>query len=276
MSVGHRMTCRASQLLERLEEMRGGDVENPWWRLLEEILEEWREETGDAEVGVSPTVEFLSEALAERRREPAFGAGVRLLTVHAAKGLEFRHVLVADGGWGADSNAEEERRLYYVAMTRARQTLCLLDRADTSNPHVDPLPAEHAERREPVLSAPPATVQGRRYDVLGQGDVFLDFAGQRAPSDPIHRRLAALGPGSLLGPVGIGDGRRIQLCDRTGEVVAALSADAVRTWGERLPGIEAIRVLAMVERRAEDSTPSFRGELSSERWEVPWVEVVWR
>ncbi len=275
MTAERNMTCRASQLAERLQEMRGLDAENPWWTLLEEILEEWHEETGDAEVGSASTVEFLSEALAERRREPAFGEGVRLLTVHAAKGLEFRHVFVADGGWNVDEDVEEGRRLYYVAMTRARQTLCLFERADASNPHVGLVTGKHAERREPRLSAPSEDLLARRYDVLSLGDVFLDFAGQRAPSDPIHRRLAALGPGSVLGPVGIG-AARIRLCNQAGEIVAALSAEAVRTWGERLPGIEAIRVLAMVERRAEDSTGDFREQLSCERWEVPWVEVVWR
>ncbi len=60
-------------------------------------------------------------------------AGVALMTVHSAKGLEFAHVFVAgleeglfpmrsaiDGG-----QVEEERRLAYVAMTRARQELFL-------------------------------------------------------------------------------------------------------------------------------------------------------
>ena len=51
------------------------------------------------------------------------------MTAHRAKGLEFDHVAVLDGGWdkinkGEDSDAP--RRLYYVAMTRARQTLALV------------------------------------------------------------------------------------------------------------------------------------------------------
>jgi DNA helicase-2/ATP-dependent DNA helicase PcrA len=59
---------------------------------------------------------------------------VTMMTVHAAKGLEFQHVWVAglEEGVFPSSRAaaslddlEEERRLMYVAMTRARTTLCL-------------------------------------------------------------------------------------------------------------------------------------------------------
>lgn len=61
--------------------------------------------------------------------------GVRLMTVHAAKGLEFPYVFVAgleqdlfphSRGDGANvENREEERRLFYVAVTRAGKKLYL-------------------------------------------------------------------------------------------------------------------------------------------------------
>ncbi len=61
---------------------------------------------------------------------------VALMTMHAAKGLEFPVVFVTgcekgflpfqrSGTDGAPSDVEEERRLFYVAMTRAKQRLYL-------------------------------------------------------------------------------------------------------------------------------------------------------
>jgi DNA helicase-2/ATP-dependent DNA helicase PcrA len=63
--------------------------------------------------------------------------GVRLMTVHASKGLEFDYVFISgleedlfphgrpDGGKKNVEESEEERRLFYVAITRARKKLFL-------------------------------------------------------------------------------------------------------------------------------------------------------
>ncbi len=59
------------------------------------------------------------------------GEGVNLLTVHASKGLEFAEVYVVDLVDGRFPNrkmmssVEEERRLFYVAVTRAKDRLSL-------------------------------------------------------------------------------------------------------------------------------------------------------
>lgn len=67
-------------------------------------------------------------------------SGVRLMTVHASKGLEFKYVFITGleqdlfphervgGSFGKKSSAEdseEERRLFYVALTRAKHKLYL-------------------------------------------------------------------------------------------------------------------------------------------------------
>jgi DNA helicase-2/ATP-dependent DNA helicase PcrA len=92
----------------------------------------------DARPGKEGLAQFLAEAaLASDQDELDRGArtGVTLMTVHAAKGLEFDTVFVSGmeeglfphGAMGDDANRdeEEERRLFYVAMTRAKSRLFL-------------------------------------------------------------------------------------------------------------------------------------------------------
>ena len=139
--------CSISQLEKLLARLLAQEVAHPWRALLVELLEELRAEAGE-DVTTDVALEFLYEGLAEKGREPALGDGVRLATVHAAKGAEYRHVFLADGGWrsrGIEAD-EEERRLYYVGMTRARETLHLGKRADCKNPYLRSLRGEFVDR----------------------------------------------------------------------------------------------------------------------------------
>jgi DNA helicase-2/ATP-dependent DNA helicase PcrA len=92
----------------------------------------------DAVQGKEGIAAFLAEAaLASDQDEMdrSEKKGVSLMTVHAAKGLEFHAVFVSgmeeglfpheDMGGEKDRDEEEERRLFYVAMTRAKDRLFL-------------------------------------------------------------------------------------------------------------------------------------------------------
>ena len=85
------------------------------------------------EVGQAPTLGvYLSEIalMTDQDKEGEEGDSITLMTVHSAKGLEFPHVFIV--GMEEDlfpsmmSNVgkelEEERRLFYVALTRAEKT----------------------------------------------------------------------------------------------------------------------------------------------------------
>ena len=59
--------------------------------------------------------------------------GIQLMTMHASKGLEFSTVFLPECNEGkvpmdkakTEEEIEEERRMFYVAMTRAKNKLCL-------------------------------------------------------------------------------------------------------------------------------------------------------
>ena len=97
------------------------------------------------------------------------GESVTIMTIHAAKGLEFHHVFCA--GWedgvfpsqramdeGGLASVEEERRLAYVAITRAREKCTITHAANrriygqwtSSIPSrfIDELPADHIENEQ--------------------------------------------------------------------------------------------------------------------------------
>lgn len=58
-------------------------------------------------------------------------------TIHRAKGLEFDRVLLCEPGDGDDSDAGEENRVLYVALSRARREIFHLPRPDTKGLGVD-------------------------------------------------------------------------------------------------------------------------------------------
>ncbi len=79
---------------------------------------------------------FLAEVALDQEREEESDTdkdGVTLITFHAAKGLEFPHVFLIGIEEGIlphdrsklEGNLDEERRLFYVGITRAMQTLTI-------------------------------------------------------------------------------------------------------------------------------------------------------
>ena len=270
-----RSLARASDLLERLEGLFPGRAEDPWVFQLRGLLEDWREESGDAELPVRHAVEALYESLAEKRRERRLGSGVFLGTAHGVKGMEFDHVLILDGGWDRDcrgARAEEERRLFYVAMTRARETLCLMRREDAGNPFAGALAGDavlHRAASLPVAEAGRETFL-RGWALLGPQDLYLGYPARFSADHPIHGALSALHHGSRLEPLVQGD--HVLLTD--GSIpVARLSKAAAEAWRDRLESILSVQVAAVIRRFRDDGDAEYRTAWRVDAWDIPLVEV---
>ena len=242
----------------------------PWMELLSEAIDEYDLETGGGENSVDHFIEWLAEWGRDARRRQR---GLLLLTAHRAKGLEFDHVVVLDGGWnrvGRGEDPDAPRRLYYVAMTRARQTLTL---ASLPGPHrlQDALKdAPFVLNRQPPATLPAASPElARLYRRLSLRDAFLSFAGYRPPSDPAHRAIASLSPGDLL-QVRAGQ-NRLELLDRKGTVVGQLASGFQAPAGMRC---KFATVLAIVTWSREKSEPEYQDGLRCDEWEVVAPELV--
>jgi DNA helicase-2/ATP-dependent DNA helicase PcrA len=129
---------------------------------------------------------FLARlALDAREEEPPEGEGVRLMTLHAAKGLEFpvvflvgveEDLLPVAGIQGEARDLEEERRLAYVGITRARERLWLTRaavrprrgklEARAPSRFLADLPAGAVEVHDPAAAEDPAENAARSAEVL--------------------------------------------------------------------------------------------------------------
>ncbi|QTP60972.1 DNA helicase Rep [Billgrantia antri] len=121
-TIAERRMANVWTLIDQLEKSMKRDPE--------EVEAEESAETDDVEAAISRLV--LRDIL-EQQAEEDDTDKVQLLTMHASKGLEFPHVylmgleeeLLPHRNAIEAGTVEEERRLAYVGITRARQTLTL-------------------------------------------------------------------------------------------------------------------------------------------------------
>ena len=259
-----------------------GQDNGPWIDVLREAADDFALEHKNVEVPMAAFRLWLAEWGRDLRRRQT---GLLLVSAHGAKGLEFDHVVVLDGGWD-DRPVDAMRRLYYVAMTRARQTLTLIRmrRAVTSRDGEvhDAVPrgldiggpfwaggATYAASRAyaPVDDPAPRELTAL-YRTLRLADVDLGFAGRRSRRHPMHAAIAALEPGD---PLVVRQGKQgWQLHADTGHVVGRLAADYTPPPGADLRA----RVHAVATWSAEASEPQYRPGYRCDDWEVVVPELI--
>jgi ATP-dependent DNA helicase RecQ len=252
-----------------------------WWDLLRQAVEEYALETHGAELPREHFIEWLYEWAREARKRQT---ALLLTTAHRAKGLEFDHVAVLDDDWGRvghNEDADAPRRLYYVAMTRARQTLLLGHWSHTPHAFLDQLPdAPWLMRRAPVQGVPgvpgePDARLQQQYLRLGLGEVDLGYAGRRVPQHPVHQAIAALAVGDALQLVADERGWTLQTVPATqdgqGQVVGRLAKAFVLAANTRCVSA---KVVALVTRWREDSEEEYQDRILVDEWEVVLPELV--
>ena len=271
-----------------------------WTAMADRMLAGHEVELGAASCGAVDVLEALHRGLADHHRSHIVGDGALLSTVHAAKGLEFDHVLVLGGGWNrgpdgrnhrpggsvatpwgdrhaasaGDYGSDEERRLYYVAMTRSRKTLTLFDRQDDPLAYAQEVAGTHVRLRRPdVVRDSPRQSVGTAYTMLGMKDLYLDFAGRKPRKHQIHRSLKRLQTSDAVQLRSAGNGRVLVLDSRR-TAVARLANSAADGWAQsRLQRVEEVRVVGMASRTRDDCAPEFQDAIVVSEWELPILEV---
>ena len=236
--------------------------DNDWFETLAEAIAQFKLEFGSAQVKGKPLVDWFYDYLRDMRQRPS--EGLYLGTVHSAKGLEFRHVVMLDGSWSTDlQSSEDERRLYYVGITRAAETLTLCEFA-TGNSFSSTL--------EPLCQTRPwegkhHAALTKRYGTLALSDIDIGHAGRQPAQDLIHQHIANLQIGSPLH--WREENGRYLLLDAQGNLVGRTSA-AFRLAGR----LKTSSVDAIVIRYLEDSEEPYRQYCKTNRWEIVVPKVV--
>ena len=254
---------------DQLREWIAGQASNRWIELLEQAVDEFELEQSGAKTPSGQFREWLAEWGAKGCRR--LQRGLLLCTAHRAKGLEFDHVVVLDGRWTiAREDPDEGRRLYYVAMTRARHTLTLA-RMEGSRGFVNELAGLNSCIRRQTAELPAGEPQlSWRHEQATLKEVNISFAGRFPPGDRIHRRIRALTVGSPL-DLRRGSGGAWELRDAHGCVVGRMARAFAPPEGMHC---RSASVHAVVEWSKAISGPEYRDRCHCEHWEVVIPELV--
>jgi hypothetical protein len=185
-----------------LTDLLNEQPQSRWTDLIGEGIGTLARELSEKAAPVPELVEWLGEWAREARAEQR---GLLLLTAHRAKGLEFDHVAILDGGWDRTSREEDAdapRRLFYVAMTRARASLTLL--TSGRHPFVQAQPPALLERQvradaallscgtQRFISPDPKLVDLSHAGRLPNGHPSLAAIAQARVGDPPAARAGAM------------------------------------------------------------------------------------
>jgi ATP-dependent DNA helicase RecQ len=246
-----------------------GQPKNRWWALLTDAIADLSLELDGQAAPVSELVEMLAEWARDARQEQR---GLMLLTAHRAKGLEFDDVIILDGGWDRSSRGEDRdasRRLFYVAMTRARRSLAIMT-ARASHPIVE-AGGKDLLKRKAVPNDQQTADCTQRYQLIEPHMVDLSWAGRQAASSAAHHALSQL---QTNDPVALTEQNgRWFICNMEGVIVGRMAQSYQPPDGLRFVSGNA---RAIVQWRKIDSGEEFQAKLRLEAWEVVLPEFVFK
>ncbi|WP_232816501.1 RecQ family ATP-dependent DNA helicase [Paracoccus zhejiangensis] len=249
-------------LVERLNCQPG----NRWIDLIAEGIAALAREIADKTIPAPDLIEWFAEWARDTRGEQR---GLLLLTAHRAKGLEFNDVVILDGGWEKPSRGEDRdapRRLFYVAMTRARRSLSVM--ADGRHPFL--ATGEALLQRE--VRPDCRVLQGRseHYVMPEMKLVDLSWAGRQASAST---ELAAIGVGDPVNLVyrELNGKRGWYICDLDGRVLGRMSGGFSPPGGLTFLRGE---VGAVIRWRKRDNSEEYRSHIRRDEWEVVLPELV--
>lgn len=241
-------------------------AENRWTQLLARGLGDLRREIGDGLMAVPDIVEWVAEWCRDTRGEQR---GLLLLTAHRAKGLEFDDVVILDGDWQRASPGEDcdaPRRLFYVAMTRARRSLSIV--ANGHHPFVN-CRGESILVREIVTKPDDRQQTDLRYEPPNMKLVDLSYAGRLKGR---HAVLDAISESKVGDPLRLEwSGKSWAVLDSRGRTVGRMSRNFNPPAGWEIHA----EVGAIVRWSRADNADEYRQNIQRSEWETILPDIVY-
>lgn len=253
---------RLEHFRQWVEEVSRGQPTNPYWTDLVSVIGELGGELEDLELPSATILDALYEASHESSQHGDDGA-VKLLTAHSAKGLEFGHVVVMDcGDW---RESDEDRRLLYVAMTRAKYSLTVFRVEDGRNTLLSDVSTVDGVARLVPGSRPRHRPDIQlRYLTYGPKELDIGFAGRFASSHAVHAALISLTVGCKL-----------VLQDRMLLTMNGVTVGRLARATQNLPSSGTTGLIKGMMVRTRSQTPfNFQANVQTDQWEVPLLEFV--
>ena len=251
-------------LLDLLNQQR----QTKWTDLIAEGIADLARELGSKTIPVPDAIDWLAEWAQDVRGAQR---GLLLLTAHRSKGLEFDHVVILNGGWQALSKGEDgeaPRRLFYVAMTRARRSLAVVTRgahafvrADSESELLRPIEA-------PRVSELP---EPNQYQLPDMSTVDLSYAGRLSDASPTHQAIAEAEIDDRVS-LEQREGKWL-LLDAKGRVLGRMAGNWTPPEGT---DIVSAKVGAIVHWRKADNEERFQVHVKRAEWQTVLPEFVFR
>ncbi|MCY4263233.1 MAG: RecQ family ATP-dependent DNA helicase [Gammaproteobacteria bacterium] len=235
-----------------------------WQELMAQAINEYALESDDSDIPVLNFIEWMAEWCRDFRRRQR---GLLLLTAHRAKGLEFDHVVVLDGDWnrlGADEDFDAQRRLYYVAMTRAQHTLTLAQLKKSRSFQSELLEHSSIYIRQSMEHLPTSNAVYYKHVQPTLKDVDLGFVGRYRSTHPAHGIIKALSVDDKL-EVQVDEQGRWLLLDSQSRQVGRLAKSFKPPKQMRC---RSATVFAIVSWSRDSTDPQWHNNLKCDVWEV--------
>lgn len=268
-------------LVYELIEQSGFSENNIWLEIFKTLLDNYLAEIIDMRLPVGNFLDYIYDSSRDTRQLQQLDKNrILISTMHVAKGLEFPVVIIA-GQPVISKNIEDERRLFYVAMTRAMNRLCFLHHEKMHHPFI----ADLSDCEKKYIRYETATPEINAADIrafnsilwdLELKDVVISFPAYKGVYQKAQPILEQLEPGHSGGLALRKTGTRFNFFyDR--HPIARLSAQAADYYSEKISQgyvAEKIIFLASIKRHADQEQQSFNSIEMLESWYTGLFQII--